>query len=112
MQRFSPAIVSALRGYRRGDFLADLGAGLTVGLIALPLGSVWYVRNVLLGHLAIIFPDAYWQTLAARSGVEFGWPLLALVGRFEDRMVARELHVALVLTKIEQPSPTRSQHGR
>jgi SulP family sulfate permease len=34
---FAPAIVSALRGYRRGDFFADLGAGLTVGLIALPL---------------------------------------------------------------------------
>src|SRR5450631_1333586 len=37
MERFSPAIISALRGYRRGDFFADLGAGLTVGLIALPL---------------------------------------------------------------------------
>ena len=37
MGRFSPAIISALRGYRRGDFIADLGAGLTVGLIALPL---------------------------------------------------------------------------
>src|SRR5438093_4711824 len=37
MGRFSPAIVSALRGYHRTDFIADLGAGLTVGLIALPL---------------------------------------------------------------------------
>src|SRR6267143_2028431 len=34
MGRFSPAIVGALRGYRRADFFADLGAGLTVGLIA------------------------------------------------------------------------------
>ena len=34
---FRPAIVAALRDYRRGDFFADLGAGLTVGLIALPL---------------------------------------------------------------------------
>lgn len=33
----APAIVSALRGYRRSDFFADLGAGVTVGLIALPL---------------------------------------------------------------------------
>src|SRR5450755_3506355 len=33
----SPAILSALRGYRRADFFADLGAGLTVGVIALPL---------------------------------------------------------------------------
>src|SRR5438309_9913414 len=37
MGRFSPAIILALRGYRRADFFADLGAGLTVGLIALPL---------------------------------------------------------------------------
>src|SRR6267154_5557549 len=37
MGRFSPAIVAALRGYSRADFLADLGAGVTVGLIALPL---------------------------------------------------------------------------
>jgi SulP family sulfate permease len=37
VRRFAPAIISTLRGYRRGDFFADLGAGLTVGLIALPL---------------------------------------------------------------------------
>ncbi len=48
------------------------------GLLSIPMGGMWYIRNLLLGHQAIIFPDGYWQTLAARSGVEFGWPLLAL----------------------------------
>jgi SulP family sulfate permease len=37
MRGFEPAIIAALRGYRRSDFFADLGAGLTVGVVALPL---------------------------------------------------------------------------
>src|SRR4051812_28808478 len=37
MRWFVPAIGPALRGYRKGDFFADLSAGLTVGIIALPL---------------------------------------------------------------------------
>jgi sulfate permease, SulP family len=34
---FAPTILTALRDYRRSDFLADVGAGVTVGVIALPL---------------------------------------------------------------------------
>ena len=34
---FVPAIVRAVKGYQRADFVADLGAGVTVGMIALPL---------------------------------------------------------------------------
>jgi SulP family sulfate permease len=34
---FRPAILSAFREYRREDFFGDLSAGLTVGIIALPL---------------------------------------------------------------------------
>src|SRR5947209_16837851 len=37
MSAFRPAILSAFRDYTRNDFLSDLGAGLTVGVIALPL---------------------------------------------------------------------------
>lgn len=50
---------------------------LIVLLVALPLGGLWYVRNMLLGHAPIDFPPDYWLTLAARSGAEFGWLLLA-----------------------------------
>ena len=47
-------------------------------LAAVPLGGLWYIRNLLLGHAAVDFPPGFWLTLAARSGAEFGWPLLAV----------------------------------
>jgi SulP family sulfate permease len=37
MLTFRPAILSAFHDYRRADFFADVAAGLTVGIIALPL---------------------------------------------------------------------------
>src|SRR5712672_1996111 len=37
MSSFRPAILSAFVDYRRADFFADISAGLTVGIIALPL---------------------------------------------------------------------------
>jgi SulP family sulfate permease len=37
MRAFQPASFSAFTNYRRADFLGDLSAGLTVGIIALPL---------------------------------------------------------------------------
>jgi len=54
-------------------------AALLAGLAAAPLGGVWYIRNVLLGHNAVDFPPGFWLTQAARSGAEFGWPLLGLL---------------------------------
>nr|MCU0475228.1 glycosyltransferase family 39 protein [Anaerolineae bacterium] len=58
--------------------LPRLEITIVAGLACIPLGAVWYARNVLLGHPAIDFPHPFWPTQAQRSGVEFGWPLLAL----------------------------------
>jgi 4-amino-4-deoxy-L-arabinose transferase-like glycosyltransferase len=49
---------------------------LITGLACVPLGAAWYVRNILLGYEPITFPTGFWLTLAARSGAEFGWPVL------------------------------------
>jgi 4-amino-4-deoxy-L-arabinose transferase-like glycosyltransferase len=48
------------------------------GLACMPLGGVWYLRNILLGHQAVTFPPSVWLTMSQRSGQEFGWLLLAL----------------------------------
>jgi hypothetical protein len=46
------------------------------GLACIPLGAVWYARNVLLGHPAVDLPHPSWLSLATRSGDLLGWPLL------------------------------------
>ncbi|HEU4724034.1 MAG TPA: SulP family inorganic anion transporter [Candidatus Eisenbacteria bacterium] len=40
-----PQSIQSLRGYRRGDFLHDLLAGVTVGLVALPLAMAFAISS-------------------------------------------------------------------
>jgi 4-amino-4-deoxy-L-arabinose transferase-like glycosyltransferase len=78
---------------------------LITGLACLPLGSVWYIRNLLFGHPPIALPHPFWLTLAQRSGVEFGWPLLAvgmvvayfIFGRSSNQVAARKRSFQLLL---------------
>src|SRR5262245_32239373 len=44
-QRRMPKLVAALRGYNRSRFLSDLIAGLTVGLVALPLAMAFAISS-------------------------------------------------------------------
>lgn len=65
----------------RGDWRAWLPrfeVAFLTGLACIPLGGVWYLRNILLGHEAVTFPPSIWLTMSQRSGQEFGWLLLAL----------------------------------
>ena len=66
----------------RGDWrqwMPRFEVAFITGLASIPLGSVWYIRNIIIGHDAIVMPDSFWLTQAMRSGTEFGWPLLALL---------------------------------
>ncbi len=49
------------------------------GIACIPIGALWYVRNVVYGHRPIDLPPSSWLSLARRSGDLFGWLLLALV---------------------------------
>ena len=42
---FRPRLLDALRGYDRARFLRDLGAGLTVGIVALPLAMAFAIAS-------------------------------------------------------------------
>ena len=82
---------------RRFDLLAWLPCfkvALWTGLACLPLGAVWYLRNLLLGHDAITLPKSVWLTRALRSG-DFLAPLA----------------VALLLTLIAAALRTKLRRG-
>ncbi|GAB5491566.1 MAG: hypothetical protein Phog2KO_17810 [Phototrophicaceae bacterium] len=49
------------------------------GLACIPLGSIWYLRNVLLGLPALVFPHESWLTRATRSGDLLSFPIFALL---------------------------------
>ena len=42
---FRPRLLDDLEGYNRGRFMADLGAGLTVGIVALPLAMAFAIAS-------------------------------------------------------------------
>ena len=44
-QRWKPRLLECLPGYSRKDFLADIVAGLTVGLVALPLAMAFGIAS-------------------------------------------------------------------
>ncbi len=48
--------------------LPQFRIALWAGLTCLPLGAVWYARNLLLGHEAVTLPKGIWLTRALRTG--------------------------------------------
>jgi len=40
---FRPRLLDALKGYNRQRFIADVGAGITVGIVALPLAMAFAI---------------------------------------------------------------------
>ena len=45
LQRFHPRLLDALKGYDGAMFARDLGAGLTVGIVALPLAMAFAIAS-------------------------------------------------------------------
>ncbi|NDJ78634.1 MAG: phospholipid carrier-dependent glycosyltransferase [Chloroflexi bacterium] len=64
------------RPANRPAFGRKLRLAVIMALVAAPLGGMWYVRNLALGHDPLVFPAGYWHDQAQRSGQELGWPVL------------------------------------
>ena len=85
---------------RRFDFRAWLPRfrlAIWTGLACIPLGGIWYLRNLALGHDAVTLPKAVWLTRALRNGDFLAplalaaivtWFALALGAKLKRRDVA------------------------
>jgi hypothetical protein len=71
----APTMWARLRAFVSGE---RFQVAWIMALCCLPMGMIWYLRNALLGLPVLVLPPSFWLTQAARSGVEFGWPLVAL----------------------------------
>lgn len=49
------------------------------GLACIPLGAIWYLRNIALGLPALVLPHASWLTRATRSSDLLSFPIFALL---------------------------------
>lgn len=78
---FRPRLLSALAGYDRGRFLKDAGAGLTVGIVALPLAMAFAIASGLKPEAGIwtaIIAGALISALGG-SAVQIGGPAGAFI---------------------------------
>lgn len=79
--RFHPALLDTLRGYRRSDFSADLGAGLTVACVALPLAMAFGIASGVKPEQGLITAiiGGLLVSLLGGSKVQIGGPAGAFV---------------------------------
>src|SRR3954464_9593633 len=80
--RWAPASVRALRQYSWSDFAADLGSGVTVGLVALPLAMAFAIASGLTPEAGIYCAVVTGFVISALGGSKFqiGGPTGAFVG--------------------------------
>jgi SulP family sulfate permease len=113
--RFRPRLLDALRGYDRRRFMADLGAGLTVGVVALPLAMAFAIASGVKPEQGLVTAIVAGFLISALGGsnVQIGGPAGAfivvvygiverhgLAGLLVSTMMAGVLLMALGLFKL------------
>src|SRR5205823_13568511 len=85
---FRPALLASLSGYTKADFLKDLGSGVTVGIIALPLAIGFAIASGVTPQQGLWTAIIAGAVVAALGGSKFqiAGPTGAFV-RSEERRV-------------------------
>jgi len=78
---FRPRLLDAMRGYSRERFLRDFGAGLTVGIVALPLAMAFAIASGLKPEAGLWTAIIAGALIAALGGssVQIGGPAGAFI---------------------------------
>jgi sulfate permease, SulP family len=81
VQPFRPRLIDALKGYDRSTALADVGAGVTVGIVALPLAMAFAIASGLKPEQGLITAIVAGFLISALGGsnVQIGGPAGAFI---------------------------------
>ncbi len=102
---FRPRLVDALRGYRREDFTADLSAGVTVGVVALPLAMAFGIASGVKPEAGIFTAIIGGFLISALGGtkVQIGGPagaFVALLYAIAERYGVANLLIATMMAGV------------
>jgi SulP family sulfate permease len=102
---FRPRIVDALQGYRREDFAADLSAGITVGVVALPLAMAFGIASGVKPEAGIFTAIVAGFLISALGGsrVQIGGPagaFVALLYAIVERYGVANLLIATMMAGV------------
>lgn len=100
---FRPRLLQSLAGYTRADFGRDIGAGLTVGVVALPLAMAFAIASGLLPSAGLYTAIVAGFLISALGGsrVQIGGPagaFIVIVYGIVERYGLAQLVVATVLS--------------
>ena len=102
IHRFHPRLLDTLQGYNQQRFLADLGAGITVGIVALPLALAFAIASGVKPEQGLITAIVAGFLISALGGsqVQIGGPagaFIVIVYGIVERYGFTNLLVATVL---------------
>ncbi len=102
---FRPRLADTLRGYRREDFVADLSAGITVGVVALPLAMAFGIASGVKPEQGIFTAIIAGFLISALGGskVQIGGPagaFVALLYGIVDRYGVANLLIATMMAGV------------